>query len=133
MTWGLASAGDALDEVKLAILRSDGENNKGVFAAIAGIEEESVGGDGEFGGSVFIRRKIRRDGFDGGVGVDQKSLRVVREACCRPEIMVEGGIYLVDAVDPAAVGVEDDVTRARAGVVVGEAPGIREMSGLGVD
>ena len=133
MTRGLASAGDPLDEVKLAILRSDGEDNKGVFATIAGIEEESVGGDGEFGGSVFIRGKIGRDGFNGGVGVDQKSLRVVGEACCGPEIVVEGGIYLIDAVDPAAVGVEDDVPRARAGVVVSEDPRIGEVSGLGVD
>ena len=133
MTRGLASAGDPLDEVKLAILRSDGEDNKGVFATIAGIEEESVGGDGEFGGSVFIRGKIGRDGFDGGIGVDQKSLRVVGEACCGPEIVVEGGIYLIDAVDPAAVGVEDDVARAGARMVVGEGLRTGELTSVGVD
>ena len=47
--------------------------------------------------------------------------------------MIEGGVDLVDAVDPAAVGVEDDVARAGAGVVVGKGMRAGELTGLGVD
>lgn len=47
--------------------------------------------------------------------------------------MVEGGVDLVDAIDPAAVGVKRDVTRTGAGPVVGEGLRIREFAGLGMD
>ena len=40
-----------------------------------------------------------------------------------PEVVVDGGVDLVDAVDPAAVGVEDEVARAGARAVVGEESG----------
>ena len=130
---GLASAGDALDEVELAVFGSDGEDDERVFAAIAGVEEEAVRRDGEFGGGVFVGGKVGRDGLDRGVGVDQEALGGVAEARGRPEVVVDGGVDLVDAVDPAAVGVEDDVARAGAGVVVGEGMRVGELTGLGVD
>ena len=129
----LATAGDALDEVELAVFGSDGEDDERVFAAVAGVEKEPIRGDGELSGCVFVCGKIGRDGLDGSVGVDQKALRSVGEACGRPEIVVEGGVDLVDAVDPAAVGMEGDVARTGAGVVVGEGLRIGELSGVGVD
>ena len=123
MARSLAAAGDALDQFELAVFWPDGEDHQGVFAAIAGVEEEAVGRDGEFGGGVFRRGEVGRNRLDRGVGVDQQALRGVGEAGGGPEVVVEGRIDLVDAVDPAAVGVEGDVARAGAGAVVGEDAG----------
>ena len=64
--------------------------------------------------------KIRRDGLDREVGVDEKALRGVAEAGGGPEIVIDGGIDLVDAVDPATVGMEDYVARTGARTIVGE-------------
>jgi hypothetical protein len=47
--------------------------------------------------------------------------------------VVDGGVDLVDGVDPAAVGVEGDVARAGAGAVVGEERGRAEAGGCGVE
>ena len=46
MAGGFASTGNALDEVELAVFGTDGEGDEGVFASVAGIEGETVGGDG---------------------------------------------------------------------------------------
>ena len=119
MTRGFASAGDALHEFELAVFESDGEDDERVFAAIAGVEEEPICGDGEFGRSVFGGGKVCGDGFDRSVGVDEQTLRSVTEARGGPEIVIEGGINFVDAVDPAGIGMEDDVTRPGAGVAPG--------------
>jgi len=43
---GFAAAGDALDEVELAVFGANGEDGDGVFASVAGVEGEAVGGDG---------------------------------------------------------------------------------------
>ena len=133
MARGLASAGNALNEIEFAILLPDRKDDERVFAAIAGIEEESIGRDGQFSGGVFVGRKIGRDGLHWGVGVDQKALGGVAEARGGPEIVVEGGIDLIDTVDPAAVGVEDDMARAGAGMVVGEGLRTGELTSVGVD
>ena len=48
--------------------------------------------------------------------------------------MVDGRVELVDGVNPAAVGVEGDVTGAAAGAVVGEERGVTEQDkSTGVD
>lgn len=60
-------------------------------------------------------------------------MRGVCEAGCGPEIVVEGGVDLVDAVDPAAIGVEGDVAWAGAGTVVGETLRVGELTSFGVN
>ena len=47
--------------------------------------------------------------------------------------MVEGGVDLVDAVDPATIGVKGDVARTGAGAVIGEETLVRELASFGVD
>lgn len=47
--------------------------------------------------------------------------------------MVDGGIDLVEAVDPATVGVKENVAWAGAGVAVGEGMRVGEFTGLGVN
>src|SRR3981081_867086 len=64
----LASAGDALHELELAVFGSDGEDNERIFAAIAGVEKEPIRGDGELGGRVFVGREVRGYGLDRGGG-----------------------------------------------------------------
>ena len=44
--------------------------------------------------------------------------------------MIEGGVDLVDAVDPAVVGVEGDVTRAGARTIVREYLRIGDLAGF---
>ena len=125
MARGFAAARNALDEVELAVFGTDGEDGDGVFASDAGVEGETVWGDGEFGSCVFVRGKVGGDGFDRSVGVDEEAPGVVGEAGCGPKVVVDGGVDLVDAIDPAVIWVEDNVTRPGAGPVVGEELRIR--------
>ena len=116
----LAPAGNALEQGETAIALADREDDERVFAAVAGIEEVAVGRDGDFCGCIFLRWKVRRDGLDGSIGVDEEALGGVVSVGLGPEVVVDGGVDLVDAVDPAAVGMEDEVAWAGTGAVVGE-------------
>ena len=60
---------------------------------------------------------------------------VLAETSGGPEVVVDGGLHLIDAVDPAAIGMEDDVARSRTGAVVGEEVGFAggQVAGLVVD
>src|SRR5208283_4743114 len=107
----------------------NGEDDEGVFAAVAGVEEVAIERDGDLGGGVFGNGEAGGDGLDGRAGVDQQALGVGARAGGGPEEAVDGGVELVDGVEPAAVGVEGDVARAGAGTVVGEERGRAEAGG----
>ena len=130
---GLAAAGDALDEGERAVGGSDAEDDQRVLASVAGVEEVAVERDGDLGGGVFGDGEAGGDGLDGRAGVDQQALGRGARAGCGPEEAVDGGVELVDGVEPAAVGVEGDVARAGAGTVVGEERGRAEAGGGGID
>lgn len=42
---GFSAARDALHKIKLAVFGADGKDGEGVFAAVAGVEGETIGGD----------------------------------------------------------------------------------------
>lgn len=104
-----ASTGDPLNQVQFAVLRPDRENDQRVFAAVARIQEKPVRRDSEFGGSIFVAGKVGRYGFDRRVCIDQKPLGGITETRGSPKVVIKCRVDLVDAVDPAAVGMKCNV------------------------
>lgn len=117
----------------MTAFRADRKDDQRVFASIAGIEEVPVGRDREFGRCVLLCRKAVGNRLDRVGGVDQKAFGRLTEPGSGPEAMVDGGIDLVDDVDPAAIGVEHEVARTRSGTIVGEELVVGEVAGRGID
>ena len=106
----------------------DVEFRDGLVAAIAGVDEATVGRGEDLRAEGCAGRVADGECGDGRAVGGEGAANVV------PEEEVDSGVELVDVIDPLAVGVEREVTRAGLEATLPEWGGVGgELTGAGVD
>src|SRR6185437_5584836 len=118
----LAAARNALYELQSAVF-PDGDDDQRVLATIRCVEIVAVGRDSHLRSRILRCGKAGSDGLHQAAGIDQDALRVRARAGRCPKKLVDGGIELIDGVDPAATGMEGDMAWAAAAPLAAEESG----------